>query len=266
VPDRERGCQNGVMRRFTPGQFSSGRLSSRRLSVAMVVVAACVLTACSGDVAEPAAVAAGPASTAPPATTTTTTTTTTLPPTTTTTTLPPTTTTTTATTTTTTTTTTPAPTTTTTVVPRGEQATTPIAPPLDTRAAEPVIEMGRVAIPKLGVDMVMYEGIRLSTLDYGPGHWPGTALPGEIGNVVVAGHRTSKHKVFRNIDQLVPGDQIVFTDAAGEHVYAVTYTEIVGPEAVWIVDPTATPTVTLFACHPPGSTRERIVVYGELVA
>jgi sortase A len=48
-------------------------------------------------------------------------------------------------------------------------------------------------------------------------------------------------------------------------VYAVTGVEIVGPEAMWIVDPTDTPTVTLFACHPPGSTRERIVVYGELV-
>jgi sortase A len=125
--------------------------------------------------------------------------------------------------------------------------------------------MGRIAIPKIGVDAVMFEGIRLSTLDYGPGHWPGSALPGEIGNVVVAGHRTSKHKVFRHLDQLVAGDQIVFTDANGEHVYAVTGVEIVGPDAIWIVDPTDTPTVTLFACHPPGSTRERIVVYGELV-
>ena len=67
----------------------------------------------------------------------------------------------------------------------------------------------------IGVDMTMYEGIRLTTLDYGPGHWPGSAMPGQAGNIVVGGHRTSKHKVFRNIDDLVAGDEIVFTDAAG---------------------------------------------------
>jgi sortase A len=71
--------------------------------------------------------------------------------------------------------------------------------------------------------------------------------------------------VFRDIDQLVPGDEIVFEDAGVRHVYRVTGTQIVDPYAVWIVDPTDTPTATLFACHPPGSTRERIVVFADLV-
>lgn len=164
---------------------------------------------------------------------------------------------------TTTSTTTSTTTTTTTTLPR--QLTTPIPPPQDADAAEPVIELGRIAIPKIGVDSTMYEGIRNTTLDYGPGHWPGSALPGQIGNVVVAGHRTSKHRVFRNVDQLVEGDPIIFTGTDGtEHVYRVTKVEIVGPEALWIVDPTDTPTVTLFACHPPGSTAQRIVVYADL--
>jgi sortase A len=133
-------------------------------------------------------------------------------------------------------------------------------------ASEPVIDLGRITIPKLGVDMTMYEGIRMPTLDNGPGHWPGSAMPGEAGNVVVAGHRTTKHKVFRNVDQLEPGDEIVFHDASGTHTYTVRHTEIVQPDAVWIVNPTATPTATLFACHPPGSTRERIVVFADLVS
>ncbi len=141
----------------------------------------------------------------------------------------------------------------------------PIAPPADSHAKEPVIELGRIVIPKLGVDMVMYEGIRLSTLDYGPGHWPGTAMPGQVGNVVVGGHRTSSHRVFRNVDQLVAGDEIKFRDAAGEHTYAVDRVEIVPPSAVWIVDPTETATATLFACHPPGSTAKRIVVFADLI-
>jgi sortase A len=145
-----------------------------------------------------------------------------------------------------------------------KQATEPIAPPSDPNAEEPVIEMGRLTIPKLGVDMTMYEGIRLTTLDHGPGHWPGSALPGQPGNVVVGGHRTSKHRVFRDVDQLVAGDEIVFSDATGEHVYVVNRVEVVDPSAVWIINPTETPTATLFACHPPGSTRQRIVVFADL--
>ena len=142
---------------------------------------------------------------------------------------------------------------------------TPIAPPADNRSEEPVIELALLEIPAIDVSMTMYEGIRLTTLDRGPGHWPGTAVPGGPGNVVVAGHRTSGHQVFRNIDQLVPGDEIVFTDSVGRHVYRVTGTEVVKPTALWIVDQTPTPTATLFACHPPGSTAERIVVFSELV-
>jgi sortase A len=130
-----------------------------------------------------------------------------------------------------------------------------------------VIELGTIEIPKIDVSMTMYEGIRLSTLDRGPGHWPGTAMPGQVGNVVVAGHRTSGHQVFRNIDVLVEGDEILFTETDGSvHRYRVTSSRIVVPTEVWIVDQTPTPTATLFACHPPGSVRERYVVFAELVA
>ena len=130
-----------------------------------------------------------------------------------------------------------------------------------------MIQLGTIEIPKIDVSMTMYEGIRLSTLDRGPGHWPGTAMPGQVGNVVVAGHRTSGHQVFRNIDVLVEGDEILFTDTDGSvHRYRVTSSRIVVPTEVWIVDQTPTPTATLFACHPPGSVRERYVVFAELVA
>lgn len=142
--------------------------------------------------------------------------------------------------------------------------TRPIAPPADTHAQEPVIALGRIVIPKIGVDMEMYEGIRMPTLDRGPGHWPGSAMPGSGGNVVVGGHRTSKHAVFRHVDRLVAGDEIVFVGADGaKHIYVVNRVEIVDPSAVWIVEPTPTPQATLFACHPPGSTRERIIVFSD---
>lgn len=240
----------------------TGRGVPRRVRTvaALVALAGMGLSACSGSSesvadAAPTSAPAQTTTTAAPTTTTTTTTTTTVAPTTTSTTTSTSTSTSTS-----TTTSTSTSTTTTTVV----QKTEPIAPPADAYAKEPVIEVGSIAIPKLGVDMTMYEGIRLTTLDYGPGHWPGTAMPGQAGNVVVGGHRTSKHRVFRNVDQLVPGDEIIFRDNDGEHVYHVNRVEIVPPTAIWIVDPTETATATLFACHPPGSTAQRIVVFADL--
>ncbi len=145
-----------------------------------------------------------------------------------------------------------------------EQPLQPIAPPPDPRGYEDQIELGSISIPKLGLEAPLLEGIRLTTLDNGPGHWPGTAMPGEVGNVVVAAHRTSHGAAFRNIDQLVPGDVVEFETTAGVIEYTVTGTQIVQPDAIWIVNPTDTPTATLFACHPPGSTRQRIVVNLEL--
>lgn len=145
-----------------------------------------------------------------------------------------------------------------------EQPSQPIAPPPDPRGWEEEVRLGGISIPKLGVDEPLFSGIRLTTLDNGPGHWPGTALPGQVGNVVVAAHRTSHGGPFRNIDQLVAGDSVMFDTADGQAEYVVTGTQIVNPDAIWIVDPTDTPTATLFACHPPGSVAQRIVVKLEL--
>lgn len=112
----------------------------------------------------------------------------------------------------------------------------------------------------------MYEGIELSTLNNGPGHWPGTAQPGQQGNVVVAGHRVSHNADFRDLDELSGGDEVVFNTGGGRFVYRVVGVEIVPPEAMWIIDQGGGNTATLFACHPPGSTRERIVVHLQLSA
>lgn len=143
-------------------------------------------------------------------------------------------------------------------------ASEPITPPADAWAEEPIVELGTISIPKIDVEMTMYEGIRLSTLERGPGHWPGSAMPGQVGNVVVGGHRVSSHAVFRHVDQLAAGDEIVFEDETGRHVYLVRDVQIIDPYDVWIVDPTETPTATLFACHPPGSTAQRIAIFADL--
>jgi sortase A len=136
----------------------------------------------------------------------------------------------------------------------------PIAPPPE-NAVDPTHMVGKIEIPKIGVDENLFEGIALSTLDKGPGHWPGTAMPGQPGNVVIAGHRVSHSKPFRHIDDLVEGDQVKFTVNGTEFTYVVTGREIVDPTAIRIVDQTPQPTATLFACHPPGSVAERYVVH-----
>ena len=150
-------------------------------------------------------------------------------------------------------------TTTTSAVP--ETLPNPESPPADPRAPETLTQLGTIEIPKIGVSKAMYEGITLTTLDHGPGHWPGTAMPGQLGNVVIAGHRVSHDRPFRNLDQLVVGDDVILTTDDGRFVYKVTGTDIVYPDALWIADQTPDYTATLFACHPAGSTRQRIVVH-----
>ncbi len=139
----------------------------------------------------------------------------------------------------------------------------PKAPP-DPNAQEALVTLGTIEIPRIGLNTSLYEGIAIPTFDRGPGHWPGTALPGGLGNVVIGGHRTSHARPFRHLDKLLPGDEVIFTTDAGRFVYHVVRTEIVTPDSMWIVNQTEAYTATLFACNPVGSTRERIVVFLEL--
>ena len=148
-----------------------------------------------------------------------------------------------------------APTTTSTV-----EVSRPIAPP-DPNADEPLVEIGRIEIPRISVDRPVYEGITLGTLEAGPGHWPGSAMPGQSGNVVVAGHRVSHSRPFRDLDQLQPGDEVVLTTADGRFVYVVSGSDVVEPTAIEVIEQTPAATATLFACHPPGSTKYRYIVH-----
>jgi len=145
------------------------------------------------------------------------------------------------------------------------QATLPTPqPPPDPEAPDPGMELGTIEIPKLGVNRALWEGVSLPTLDRGPGHWPGTAMPGSLGNVVVGGHRVSHDRPFRDIDQLVPGDEIALTFSGVRHSYIVTGSQVVTPNDIWVINQSMAHTATLFACHPPGSTRERFIVFARL--
>lgn len=129
-------------------------------------------------------------------------------------------------------------------------------------------------VPRWGEDYVVpiAEGVdRSRVLDtVGIGHYPATAMPGEIGNFAVAGHRQSHGKPFLAIDALQPGDALVVETGEAWHVYRVTSSAIVSPTAVevvapWPGQPGVAPTeavITLTTCHPLYSTRQRYVVHG----
>ncbi len=139
-----------------------------------------------------------------------------------------------------------------------------VNPPRNSYAPEPIQEIGRIEIPKIGLNWKVMHGITLRNIDHGPSHWPGTPLPGEQSNTVFAGHRTTHGAPFRRIHELVPGDEIFFSIAGVRSRYLVTGQEIVRPDRLDIVNPTPTPIATLFACHPPGSAKFRIVVRAAL--
>lgn len=126
--------------------------------------------------------------------------------------------------------------------------------------------VAQIKIPKIGVDHVVVEGVGLDQLKRGPGHYQDTPLPGQAGNSAIAGHRTTYGAPFHNLDKLEPGDQIVVQTMQGEFVYEVDVANlIVKPHQVEVLDDKGDNRITLTACHPKYSLRERIIVSGVLV-
>ena len=80
---------------------------------------------------------------------------------------------------------------------------------------EPENRIGSISIPKLGINAVLFEGVTLTTLNKGPGHWPGTALPSQTGNVVVVGHRVTHSRPSATSISFGPGDQV--SSRSGAH-------------------------------------------------
>jgi sortase A len=162
-----------------------------------------------------------------------------------------------------TTTTTEAPTTTAPV--QVTRPSRPVAAPREAYAVEPIVEIGTIEIPKIGLNHRIMHGISMRNIDNGPSHWPGTAMPGEAGNTVFAGHRVTHTHPFLRINELAPGDLVIFHVNGLKSTYNVTGSEVVYPDNLGIVNQTETATGTLFACHPPHSARQRYVVHLALV-
>jgi len=132
------------------------------------------------------------------------------------------------------------------------------------RRTEPGRALGRLRAPAAGLNAVVVEGIAAGDLRRGPGHYPGTPLPGQRGTVAIAGHRTTYGAPFRHLDDLERGDRIELAMPYGRFAYRVEGTRIVAPSATWVTRRVAYDRLVLTACHPLYSAAERIVVFARL--
>lgn len=124
--------------------------------------------------------------------------------------------------------------------------------------------MALIKIPKIGVDAVVVEGVEVEDLKKGPGHYPDTALPGQLGNMVISGHRTTYGAPFYRLDELKVGDEIVVFDAKGPYTYRVTESKVVLPTEIGVIAPSSDARLTLTTCHPRFSAAKRLIVVAQL--
>jgi len=125
--------------------------------------------------------------------------------------------------------------------------------------------VGRLEIPRIGVSVMVVEGAERHDLERAVGHVPGTALPGQLGNVAIAGHRDT---YFRSLAAIRLGDTISVSTLTGSYRYRVTATSIVSPGDAAVLYPTGRDTLTLLSCYPfyyVGAAPRRFIVRGVQV-
>ena len=126
--------------------------------------------------------------------------------------------------------------------------------------------VAEIQIPAIGVDQYVVEGTTESDLSKGPGHYIGTAMPGQAGNVAIAGHRTTYGAPFNGLGRLVPGDRIILTTTFGQSLtYVVSGTpQAVSPSDVGVLNYFGDNRITLTTCNPEFSSTQRLMVVGKL--
>lgn len=128
-------------------------------------------------------------------------------------------------------------------------------------AGDPI---GRIAIPDIGLDIVVVQGTSTGDLTQGPGHYPQTPFPGQRGTAAIAGHRTTYLAPFRDLDSLDGGDRIELEMPYATLDYRVQRTKVVEPTDVGILHPAGYERLVLTACHPLYSASQRIVAFARL--
>jgi sortase A len=133
--------------------------------------------------------------------------------------------------------------------------------PVPTPAPDQAI---RIQIPALNVDAPIVQGDGWEQLKKGVGQNIGSSNPGQNGNVVLSAHNDVYGEIFRHLDRLAPGDQVIIYTQQRQYVYVVDRTAIVEPTAVEVMASTGNPTTTLISCYPYLVNDQRIVVFARL--
>lgn len=158
--------------------------------------------------------------------------------------------------------------------PSGARPDAATAPGGRRAAPPPGAAFARLHVPSLDdyEPWTVVEGVDVPSLKRGPGHMPGTAMPGQIGNVVLSGHRTTYGAPFNRWDELGAGDRVVLETQDGWFTYTLTSSQVVAPTTVDVTLPVpgrrgAAPTeplLTMTTCEPEYSAAERMIVSGRL--
>lgn len=122
----------------------------------------------------------------------------------------------------------------------------------------------RIQIPAIGVDAPVVQGDGWEQLKKGVGQHIGTPNPGEKGNIVLSAHNDVFGEIFRDLDRLKPGDEVIISNAVQAYVYVVKQTLVVEPTQVEVMAPTQNEIVSLISCYPYMVDNQRIVVVAEL--
>ena len=123
--------------------------------------------------------------------------------------------------------------------------------------------VGKLEVARIGISVMVLQGIENDTLIIGAGHVPGTPLPGADANVVIAAHRDT---FFRKLEGIIAGDSIQFETLRGTYEYVVDSTEIVDPEDTQVMESRARSELTLITCYPfyfVGAAPKRFVVHAQ---
>ena len=133
--------------------------------------------------------------------------------------------------------------------------------PVPTAAPDQAI---RIQIPAINIDAPVVQGDGWEQLKKGVGQNVGSANPGQTGNIILSAHNDVYGELFRYLDKLAPGDQVVLYTQQRQYVYVVDRTAVVEPTAVEVMASTGSPTVTLISCYPYLVDKQRIVVFARL--
>lgn len=138
-----------------------------------------------------------------------------------------------------------------------------VPPPVPTPSVE---QARRIQIPAISVDSPIFQGDDWEQLKKGVGQHIGSTLPGTEGNLVLSAHNDIYGEIFRHIDKLSPGDEIIVSTERQSYTYVIRKIQVVDPTDVWVMAPTDHASSTLISCYPYQVNNKRIVIFADLAA